>query len=733
MNGASCVLLVLFTASAEPAPTALKEWLLWGPYAGMAGLSVCSPDFEKRIRPARIDVTEAAGCGHVTKTAWKPCVSSTSRVDLNLPQTFADRPAIMEWSGGCAYAHTYLHADAEQRVGILVRTNWRAVAWLNGERTADTATLRAGWNRLLVKVFYPSDWIRSGLQNQSGWWFECHLSTPDGGGVPGLKTQTDDPARDPAELADPKIGLGVRTIVSLHTKNRWAPLFDENEPVDVELVVSEGQPNAKRATQLLHYTVIDCDGRTIAEAKKQTTYGAGKDAHVAIGLGRLPMGHYRVVGELRHGPGVTGYLPPLSFVVLRGAVNSTQDDGPRKLAGCDYWLMNSGTHRERVRWLARVGLLRNVGSLASWWTTLDEGKVGTNYGSVVDETLAEAQALGVEFVGYLEGGWPVEALQAEPRTHWLRQGLAHDRLVVWPWMPLPEYETPDYEEAVRAYVTQTVARYKDRIGVWKSYNEIDIAGKMPPEQYARIARILHEAVREADPEATMVGASLVYLGSDWCKELFHETDFARWHDVYDVHSHPMNPPKIGGSIGNGPSEGLTGLAVRIAEGAPKKPVWYGEVSPPLSHAEGGQWEQAANVVKQAAFAVTEPNVQVLAWLVPYGGAVPEIATSGPHHLPYPAVMAIHLCACLLDGRRVLEPLALGEHVEQVRVTAPGGGQTLVLWSDKAREISIPVVGETVTVIDPIGRRREMPVEDGELRLVIDATPSFVCTARIAVP
>ncbi len=38
MNGVSCVLLVLFTAPAEPDPTALKQWLLWGPYAGMAGL-----------------------------------------------------------------------------------------------------------------------------------------------------------------------------------------------------------------------------------------------------------------------------------------------------------------------------------------------------------------------------------------------------------------------------------------------------------------------------------------------------------------------------------------------------------------------------------------------------------------------------------------------------------------------------------------------------------------------
>jgi len=390
--------------------------------------------------------------------------------------------------------------------------------------------------------------------------------------------------------------------------------------------------------------------------------------------------------------------------------------------------MNSGTHRERVRWLAQVGLLRNVGSFATWWTTFKDGKVGTEYRDFVHESLDEAQRLGVDMVGYLEGGWPVKALQEFPRKIWLKKGLAPERLVIWPWMPLPGAETPDYENAVRAYVTQTVRRYKGRVRTWKSYNEIDIAGKMPPAQYARLAQILHESVKEADPTATMIGASLVYLGSDWCKQLFHETDFERWHDVYDIHAHPMDPPRIGGSIGNGPREGLTGLGARIAEGAPDKPVWYGEISPPLSHAEGGQWEQASNAVKQAAFAIAHPKVEVLAWLVPYGGGVPDIATSSRAHLPFPAVVAINLCAHLLDGRRVLPPLDLGDGVQQVRVTAPGGGQTLVLWSDRQQQVSLTIAEPIVNVFDPAGRERRISVTNSKVRLSTSRTPVFVCGA-----
>ena len=725
MTHALPLVLTLITAG-EPDSTALREWLLWGPYAGMAGLSVLGPDLETRIRPAIGDLTVAAGCSYTTKCEWRRHSSSGSRIALDRDDTFAKRPKGMDWSRGCAYAHAYLHAGTEQVVRLSVKANWRATAWLNGVRTQGEVTLRRGWNRLLVKVFYPSSWIRSHLQDQEGWWFECRLATLDGQAVTGLRIQLDDPERDPAELADPGTSLARRTTVALRGKGRWAPLFNADETADVELIVAQLDKQAAPATRMLRWRVIDCDGRETAAGRQQVVYSNAEPARLPVALGKLPVGHYRVVGELGHAAGVTAYLPPLSFVVLRGPVDTRPDDGPRKLAGCDYWLMNSGTHRERVRWLAQVGLLRNVGSFATWWTTFKDGKVGTDYRTFVDETLEEAARLGVDIVGYLEGGWPVSALQDQPRKVWLSKGLAPERLVIWPWTPLPEFDTPQYERAVRAYVTQTVLRYKNRIRTWKSYNEIDIAGKMPPAQYARIARILHESVKAADPTASMVGASLVYLGSDWCKRLFRETDFAAWHDVYDIHAHAMQPPRIGGCIGNGPSEGLIGLGARIADGAPDKAVWYGEVSPPLSHAEGGQWEQASNVVKQAAFAVAHPKVQVLAWLVPYGGGVPDIAASSLTHMPYPAVVAMNLCAHLLDGRRVLPALDLGGDVQQVRVSAGNSGQTLVLWSDTPRDVSIAARGQRVRVIDPVGRERTSLVADGKVCLAVSGTPVFVC-------
>ena len=715
---AKCTSVMLLLASAA-APNAepLREWLLWGPYAGLAGLEVLSPGVEQRLRPATGDTLTAWGVGHTTKGTWRAYTAPRARVDLNLPETFQQRPDVMNWSRGCAYAHTYLRVPEEQPARLSVRANWRATAWLNGRRVpAGDVVIRAGWNRLLLKAFFPAKWVNAA----PGWWFEADLSTPDGQAVPNLEIALDDPDRDPAELGD-------RTSVRLRAGERWAPLFDRGEEVSLGLSIAHRNAEAQPVTRTLRVEVLDYDDRSVHQAEVPASYGGEQAASLHLELGKLPVGHYRVVGDLRSEAGVTTYLPPMSFAVVWGPVDASRDDAPRKLAGCDYWFLNSGQFAERLDWLHQIGLTMNVGSMASWWISgdLQDGQLPNAYRPFIDEGLAYSAKLGIELVGYLEGGWPVKALQKQPREHWLRQGLSEDRLVVWPWVPLPEFDTADYESIVRRYVFQTVSRYRDRLKVWKSYNEIDIAGKMPPERYARIARILYEELKRADPDATMIGASLVYTGADWCRRLFAETDFAQYHDVYDIHAHPMHPPQVGGDLGNGPNEGLRGLTARLEQGGPGKPVWYGEVSPPLAHAEGGQRQQAANVIKEAAFAAAEPRVANLAWLVPYGAGAYELCVSSPEHYPYPGAIATNLCNHLLDGRKVLPPLDLGEGVQQVRVTAPNGGETVVLWSDQAKEVALPATGRSVTVIDAVGRERDLAVTAGAVKLSLTSMPIFV--------
>lgn len=699
-------------------PGAVSEWLLWGPYSGKAGLSAIAPDLEARIRPAHGDTTEAAGCGYVTKGQWLAHRSADGRVDFNLISTFGRRPGIFAWAGGCAYAHSYLHVAEAQRVRVRLTGQWRVRAWLNGAPAAGVTELRRGWNRLMVKVALAPAWL-----NVPDWWFAVRVTTPDGAPVPGLTAALSDPDRDPAETGKSRAGMASRVKVSLRSPGRWAPLFIASESVQLRIEVGLTAGNGRVHRRRLAYAVTDCDGRPVRSGECDVSFSSNKPANVPLRLGRLPLGYYQIVGALRHDPGVTCYLPAMSFVVLRGPVHTAHDDAPRKLAGCDHWLMNSRTARERVWWLHQVGLTLNVGSCASWWATYQNGRLSTEYRPYADDALDEAHRLGVCLTGYLEGGWPVAALQPQPRKHWLREGLVADRLVVWPWMPLPEFSTRDYARVVRQYAFRTVQRYRNRTAIWKSYNEIDIAGHMPPGQYAHIARILYEETKRADPDAAMIGASFAYPQKEWVKELFRSTDFARWHDVYDIHAHAQDPPDIGGNIG-GSMEGLSGLRPLVTEAAPAKPVWYGEVSPPLSHAAGGQWEQASNVVKQAAFAAAEPQVQVLAWLIPYGGGVPDISTSSVGHMPFPSVVAISLCNHLLDGRAVRPLLSLPPEVQHVRVTA-AKGETLVLWSGTEQVVAISAQGERVTVTDPVGRERSLPVTRGVLRLSVGRTPAFV--------
>ncbi len=90
-----------------------------------------------------------------------------------------------------AYAQTWVHVDAEQRVVLDLGSDDGVKAWLNGRlvhannvaRAAQPftdraeVTLQAGWNRLLLKI----------TQNNLGWEFCARMRTPAGQPVPGLR------------------------------------------------------------------------------------------------------------------------------------------------------------------------------------------------------------------------------------------------------------------------------------------------------------------------------------------------------------------------------------------------------------------------------------------------------------------------------------------------------------------------------------------------------------------
>ncbi len=95
----------------------------------------------------------------------------------------------------------------------------------------------------------------------------------------------------------------------------------------------------------------------------------------------------------------------------------------------------------------------------------------------------------------------------------------------------------DYEE-FGEFVYDLVSRYKDRIHSWELWNEPDIEWYWTgdPEGLARMIRIGAEAVRRADPNATIVLGGIA--GSpDFIRTLFKDHGVSPFVDVVNMHNY----------------------------------------------------------------------------------------------------------------------------------------------------------------------------------------------------
>lgn len=101
------------------------------------------------------------------------------------------------------------------------------------------------------------------------------------------------------------------------------------------------------------------------------------------------------------------------------------------------------------------------------------------------------------------------------------------------WRSPPE----DFEQ-FGEFVFDLVTRYKDRIHSWELWNEPDIEWYWmgTPEEFAEYVKVGAEAVRRADPEATVVLGGIAYQ-PDFIRTLFRDHGVSPYVDVVNMHNY----------------------------------------------------------------------------------------------------------------------------------------------------------------------------------------------------
>jgi hypothetical protein len=131
-------------------------------------------------------------------------------------------------------------------------------------------------------------------------------------------------------------------------------------------------------------------------------------------------------------------------------------------------------------------------------------------------------------------------------------------------------------DAFAEYVRRTVTHYKDRLHLWEILNEpVYTSYALPqrsgytPADYVRLLEVAYKAVKEADPQAKVIGG--IAGGPTTYTTEFIAAGGLKWVDYFNLHTYPgVRPPERYDAD-------MAKLRALMAEaGDADKPIWFTE-------------------------------------------------------------------------------------------------------------------------------------------------------------
>ena len=320
------------------------------------------------------------------------------------------------------------------------------------------------------------------------------------------------------------------------------------------------------------------------------------------------------------------------------------------------------------------------------------------------------------------------------------------------WTSAPPRDMMEWEN----YVFKTVEHFRHRIQHWEIWNEPYwkefFSGT--PEEYAGLLKVAYRAIKRADPQAVVLGGCFSLEAEEWTQRVLAQ-DALDFMDALTYHvywSPGMTEPAAPGEPAVMTQDVRHFVELMRAHGKPK-PIYMSEGGircPPFASwlpkegfCRGAPFGKHAGSIQpltglDAAIGLVRGMVQMLSAGVVnieyyYTGAVhgkgdamPWFSTmaNGYYVLldyagrPKPTMMAYSALAAMLAGAK-----PAGERQREgltVHLFIQGGGSVAVLWSDRARPLSV----RGTRVFDLMGNEMKKPtLNPGE--------PVYVCAPELS--
>ncbi len=151
------------------------------------------------------------------------------------------------------------------------------------------------------------------------------------------------------------------------------------------------------------------------------------------------------------------------------------------------------------------------------------------------------------------------------------------------------------------YVNTVAARYRGRIAAYEIWNEANLPGFYSGSiaQMVRLTRIGRDAIKRADPAASVLGPSVTLRGGVRYMSAFAKAGGYRYSDAVNVHGYPM--PTVGPEAGVAMVDRAR-RAIAGYEGG-RKPMWNTEMNYGLPTLAGGGIATPWSSRRQAAFVI----------------------------------------------------------------------------------------------------------------------------------
>ena len=448
---------------------------------------------------------------------------------------------------------------------------------------------------------------------------------------------------------------------------------------------------------ILHLKTTDFDGAVVHEDKLSIDVPSGQAVRVPVRTGVRRKGYYRL--HLSAEGAETIHTRPLRFAIIDPHTE------PDSLFGMNH----------AYPWAHLLDLSKQIGLrwFRDWslkWHDVERVK-GT-----FDFTEADHQINRV-----LEQGLNVLPLLPFPSSNW--SSSAGPEVEVTERYPGNReriaYMPRDMDEFAN-YVRTTVQNYRDRLHVWEILNEpiytdYSLPGKKgyQVEDYVRLLRVAYQAVKEADPEALVIGG--IAGGATTYTREFIEAGGLQWVDAFNLHTYP------GLAEPASHDEPLRQLREQMRSVGADKPIWFTEgayyadddtpyepysawLKPLDSEAEAAEWQVKFNTILLAY------GVERIIYHSGTPGSLNNESLSGiffewagaPRKmLVAQSAMANLLPASISSSGRLDAP-------ENVRAYGfEAGEQTVIVaWAEEYTEMAISLAGKNWRVVDLQGNELE---------------------------